>query len=145
MSSFDAWETAFYLVSKILCSFVFISTSEVGFPFSCTHLHTQHFYLRSGKPKSWGSRQRLDVAQFNTWATESAEDASQATRMPGPSNDVLWSLICSWHSGYPTTHWESILWSALWQCKATDHSPWVLPAYKDTEQMRTDQTASQSS
>jgi len=27
----------------------------------------------------------LDVAQFSTSTTESAEDAGQATRMPGPS------------------------------------------------------------
>ena len=99
MSSFDPWESAFYLTSKRLCSFVFISTSEIGFPFSCTHLHT--FYLRPGKPDSWGSRQSLDVAHFNTWAPESAEDAGQATRMPGPSNDFLWSPIRSWHSGSP--------------------------------------------
>lgn len=54
VSSSDPWASVFYLTSKKLLSFVFISASEIGFPFSCTHLHTKPFYLRSGKPDSWG-------------------------------------------------------------------------------------------
>lgn len=74
MSPFDLWESAFYLISKRLCSFVFTSTSEIDLPLSCIHLHSTPFYLSPGKPDSWGSTQSLDVARFNTWTTEFAEN-----------------------------------------------------------------------
>lgn len=123
---------------KKITFFIFISTSETALPFSCTHLYTKPLYPRSGKPDSWGSRQSLDVAnlilkQLNLQRMLAKLLECQVLQMTsyGPQ-------YAPGHPGYPAAHWESIF------CFGEDHSRQVLPAYKDPEQMRTDQMASQS-
>lgn len=110
------WECS-DLTSKILHSFMYSSLYKTSLPQDL------------GNQTSEGLG-KAGCCQFNTQAAEFVEDAGQASRMPGPSNDLLWSLGCS---GYPTAHGESIL------CIVEDYSQQVLPVYKDSEEMRTDQ------
>lgn len=121
----------FYLIPKRLRSFVFISTSETGLPFSYTPLYTKPLYPRSGKTDSWGCRQSLDIAnlilkQPNLWRVLAKLLECQVLQMTsyGPQDAP----------GFPLSLGEHPL-----LCE--DHSWQLLLAYEDPEQVRTDPMA----